>query len=85
MLFPSHPQIDAGTLDEQLRHGFRRCLSRPPGEKELALLHRLTAEAREEYQRDPVLATKMAKTADLAALTVAANVMLNLDEMFLKR
>jgi len=74
-----------GTLDDQLTLGFHRCVSRPPSEQELATLRKLTEAARSEYTRDPGLATKLAKDANLAALTVAANVMLNLDEMFLKR
>jgi mono/diheme cytochrome c family protein len=76
--------------------GFRRCVTRPPGAEELARLERLHAEMKARYGREPALAAKMATdplgplpagadAADLAAWTVVGNVLLNLDEMFMKR
>ncbi len=85
-----------GTTADKLTHGFRLCVARPPSAKELAVLVRLYEEARAKYAADVAQAEKMAtdplgpapKGADLAglaALTVAGNVLLNLDEMVLKR
>ena len=81
---------------EQLRHGFRLCLSRAPRDDELARLVRFFEETRMRYAGDTDLARKMATDpigpapegidlSDLAALTVAGNVLLNLDEMLMKR
>jgi mono/diheme cytochrome c family protein len=85
-----------GTIADRLVVGFRRCVARPPSEKELGVLERLFGEARAKYAGDPAKAAKMATdplgpapkgadVADLAAWTVVANVLLNLDEMILKR
>jgi mono/diheme cytochrome c family protein len=85
-----------GTPAEKLTHGFRLCVARPPSEKELAVLVKLYEEARAKYAADPAKAAKMAAdplgpapkgvdVAELAALTVVGNVLLNLDEMILKR
>jgi hypothetical protein len=81
---------------EKARHGFRLCLARPPSEQELARLLRLYEEARAEFAQDAGkakdVATKPlgpapegADVVELASWTVVANVLLNLDEMFLKR
>jgi hypothetical protein len=85
-----------GTTREKLAHGFRLCVARPPSAKESAVLLKLYEEAKAKYADDPAKAAKMAtnplgpapKGADVtefAALTVVGNVLLNLDEMFLKR
>lgn len=79
------------TPAEQLEIGFRRTLIRPPSEPELARLTDLYQELLAEYQEDRPRAEKMAteplgplpkgmEAAPLAALTVVANVLLNLDE-----
>ncbi|MBI4604927.1 MAG: DUF1553 domain-containing protein [Planctomycetes bacterium] len=81
---------------ERARHGFRVCLAREPSEAELARIERLHREARERYAGDPEQALRMATEPlgpapagadlpDLAAWTVVANVLLNLDEVFLCR
>ncbi len=86
----------AGGAREKAAFGFRVCLSRPPLEAEVTRLASLYEAAREGFVRDPDRAAKMATVplgpapkdadvADLAAWTVAANVLLNLDEMFMKR
>jgi hypothetical protein len=81
---------------EQLEKGFEICLSRNPSKDELDRLVALYEEVRSDYSKDLELARKMAtdpigpapkdsNLADLAALTVAGNIMLNLDEMMMKR
>jgi mono/diheme cytochrome c family protein len=81
---------------ERAAYGFRRCLARPPREAEIARLVALYEEARARYLQDPAKAKAMATDplgpapegadlADLAAWTVVSNVLLNLDELFLKR
>lgn len=76
--------------------GFRICLARPPYEHELTRLVTLFEESRAEFAKSPEQAKLMAtnslspapaetELADLAAWTVVANVLLNLDEMLMKR
>ena len=85
----------AGSPAEKVAVGFRRCVTRPPTDREADRLAALYAEAKAEYAKDTTKATKLATeplgatpagadVADLAAWTVVANVLLNLDEMFLK-
>jgi len=84
------------TPTEKLTAGFEACLSRSPSNQELDRLVALFNEMLDSYSKDKQLASKMAtdpigpapKGADvseLAALTVAGNVLLNLDEMMMKR
>ena len=81
---------------DRLKAGFQRCLARSPDPAELDRLVQLYQKVRARYANDPELAKKMAtdpigpaptdtNLADLAALTVAGNVLLNLDEMLMKR
>jgi hypothetical protein len=84
------------TPADKARHAFRLCLAREPGPEELARLVRLFESSRAAYAADPAKAQKMAAdplgpvpqgadVAELAAWTVVGNVLLNLDEMFMKR
>ncbi|HZE97969.1 MAG TPA: DUF1553 domain-containing protein [Planctomycetota bacterium] len=84
------------TVKERATYGFRRCLARPPSETELGRLVALFEEAQKRYKADPKRAAAMATdplgpapqgadVADLAAWTVVGNVLINLDEMFMKR
>ena len=84
------------TLEKQLSTGFKICLSREPQEAELDRLIALFDQVKKRYVNDASLAKKMAtdpigpapkdaNIADLAALTVTGNVLLNLDEMMMKR
>ncbi len=77
-------------------HGFRLCLSRPAGAAELTRLTKLFDDAHSHYKQDPAAATMMATQplgaapqgmdpAQLAALAVVGNVLLNLDEFLMKR
>jgi mono/diheme cytochrome c family protein len=85
-----------GDIKQKLAHGFANVLSRPPTENELAKLVKLFESTRETYKKDPAKAAKMAtepigpapkdvNIADLAAFTVVGNVLLNLDELFMRR
>ncbi len=84
------------TSADRLKSGFENCLSRPPTRQELDRLVQLFVQVRTRYSEDAELAKKMATDpigpapkdtdlADLAALTVVGNVLLNLDEMLMKR
>ena len=86
----------AGGTRQQIAHGFKRCTLREPGEDELAALISLFEDSRKQLAQDADAAKKLATvplgmlpkgidTTDAAAMTVVANVLLNLDEMFLKR
>jgi hypothetical protein len=80
----------------RVTYGFRLCLARPPEEHELKRLERLYEDAKERFASDPEKAKKLATDpigklpkdadpAEMAAWTVVGNVLLNVDEMFLKR
>jgi hypothetical protein len=85
-----------GAAEDKARHGFRLCLARHPSDAELSSLVALHEKAREHFAQNTDLATKMAtkplgplpetlNVADAAAWTVVGNVLLNLDEMLMKR
>ncbi len=78
-----------------IRRGFRLCFARDPRESELARLMALHERARSTYLANADAARRMASEplgpppagadlADLAAWTVVANVLLNLDETLMK-
>jgi hypothetical protein len=78
---------------ERVMHGFRLCVARPPSAAERDLLLRLYEENLAKYRKDPAAAAAMAKNgpvlagadaAEVAAWTVLANVLLNLDETITK-
>jgi hypothetical protein len=80
----------------RLTLAFRRCLLRPPSDNELAALVDLLNDARTDLGEQPAEAAKLATDPlgklpegvdplDAAAMTVVCNVLLNLDEIFLKR
>ncbi len=84
------------TAADRAIHGFRLVLARHPVAAEVDRLVKLQAEARADYAVAPVDAKQMATDplgpvpadlvidlADLAAWTVVANVILNLDETFM--
>jgi Protein of unknown function (DUF1553) len=83
-----------GGVDERLIHGFRLCVARRPGEKELRRLAESYRQQLEIYRRDIEGAKKIAQgviadgqktdPAEIAAWTMVANVLLNLDEMLTK-
>ena len=84
------------SVAEQISNGFEICLSRKPDADELKRLVALFEQIKEKYLQDENLAKQMAtdpigpvpsgmNITDLAALTVTSNVLLNLDEILMKR
>ena len=84
------------TSQSRILFTFRVCVSRPPTEAEMQRLTELFEKVRLKYAAEPAkalaIATKPlgaapqgANIADLAAWTVVANVLLNLDETLAKR
>ena len=84
------------TPAEKAHHGFRLCLSRAPTAEEAKGLVKLYLKTLERFKTEPGKARDVAGktpdeaseesgTAELAAWTVVANVLLNLDEMLMKR
>ena len=80
----------------RLTLAFRRCLLRRPSDNELGALVDLLNDARTDLREQPAEAVKLATDPlgklpegvdplDAAAMTVVCNVLLNLDEIFLKR
>ena len=85
-----------GTLQKQLTLAFRRCLLRFPTEAETEAMTLLFNDSKSEFSEKPDEAKMLAtdplgelpeglQLVDAAAMTVVCNVLLNLDEMFLKR
>ncbi len=85
-----------GDLQEQVRYGFRLCLSREPSHDEAARLASLFEQMETHYKSEPEAAKQLATKplgelpedlapSTAAAWTVVANVLLNLDEMLMKR
>jgi cytochrome c553 len=84
------------TPAERARHGFRLCLSREPSQEEWQRLVGLYQTMRERFDHDAGKAREFAskplgeipagaEPGELAAWTVVGNVLLNLDEMLMKR
>jgi hypothetical protein len=82
-------------LQQQVAYAFRLCLARAPQPKELERVAKLYETELANYRADAEAAEKMATSelgqapagkdvAELAAWTVVANVLLNLDEMITK-
>jgi hypothetical protein len=80
----------------RIQHAFHRCLIREPSDAELQRLTELAELAYETYQTDREQALRLATeplgelpsgmdVAEAAAWTVVGNVILNLDEMLMKR
>ena len=85
-----------GAPADKLSLGFRRCLSRTPGAAETRRLLQMHDDALAVYSQDAAQAKEMAtnplgpapdgaSVPDLAAWTTVANVLLNLDEILMKR
>ncbi len=79
------------TLPARLAFGFRACTTRLPKPEELRRLSALYTREQTRYQANPKAALSLAggatttpDTAELAALTIVANVLLNLDETLTK-
>ena len=81
---------------DRARYGFRLCVARPPHDDELSPLVRLYEKTLNRFVQSPGEAQKLAtdplgpapagmNLAELAAWTVVANVLLNMDETLMKR
>lgn len=81
---------------EQIEHAFQRCLQRQPSSTELDSLVKLYRDSLAELEQTPGDALDLATEPlgplpddvdpnSAAAMTVVCNILLNLDEMFLKR
>jgi Protein of unknown function (DUF1553)/Protein of unknown function (DUF1549)/Planctomycete cytochrome C len=84
------------TTEERVTFAFRSSLGRPPSDKELSRLVKLFDESKATYSKDAKKAEAMATdpigplpkgadAAELAAWTTVCNVLLNLDEMLMRR
>ena len=84
------------SIEESIKHGFRLCTSRKPRDKEIELLKNLYDEQLKKFKLSPKLAYNIFKngkkprdkTLNLyktAALSMVANVMLNHDEVYMRR
>lgn len=84
------------TIEDKIAFGLRCALIREPSEAEVIRLAQLFRETRDDYSSRPEDAKTLAENplgtipdgadaVDLAAWTVVSNVILNLDEMFMKR
>lgn len=84
------------SIESKIAYGIRTCLVREPTDEETAELVRLYRTAVDRFSQQPDQAKLFAEEplgkiphgsdpVDLAAWTVVSNVLLNLDEMFLKR
>jgi hypothetical protein len=81
-------QSEGRSPEAQIRAGYRRVMFRDLAPKKLAVLSRLYKITEQQYQQQPDAIQKVAgcrdATAQLAALTVTANTILNLDEVITK-
>ena len=81
-------QARGQTPEQQLQAGFRRVMLRDLTPKKLAILTRLYRATEAHYRQHPAeiraLLAQPDATPNLAALTVTANTMLNLDEVITK-
>lgn len=86
----------AGTVSDKARLGFRLCVARPPSDAELGRLVQLfeaaharfgqNAEQARQFATDPLgPPPEGTEVTELAAWTTVGNVLLNLDEMLMKR
>jgi len=84
------------TTPNRITFAFRTCTARSPHEAETERITALYAQALADFKADADAANKMATdpigpapdkadVAELAAWTVVSNILLNLDEMFMKR
>lgn len=84
------------TVEERAAYGFRLCVSRPPQARELSILKQVYEKARDDFEKNPKEAVKLATdplgplpegiaAPEAAAWTVVGNVLMNLDEFLAKR
>lgn len=73
-----------GTVAAKLSAGYRIATARPPSSEKLSELVGLFEKLEAQYASEPELKKGMAGTADGAAFTIVAQVILNLDEVLTK-
>ena len=94
--FARRLDAEGGTARDKAQRALVLCLSRPATDQEIERLLSLYQESYDRYAQDVQAAVKMASdplgelppganAAELAAWTVVANVVLNLDELLMKR
>jgi hypothetical protein len=88
--------LDGGpTRDSQIAHGFSLVLARPPRPAEVAVLAAAYDRSKQDFHQDPTSLAELLKTgsrkssttvdqSQLAALTIVASTILNLDETVMK-
>lgn len=91
----AHRVLDAelSTDEERMTRAFRICVARPPSAEELETLQSVLDNARQTFTNEPEMAKQMAEllprtgrvASEIAAWTVVANVLLNLDETLVRR
>jgi hypothetical protein len=79
-----HFASSIGTDDTRLRELFRRCLTRPPTDNEVALLDRFLSAQRERLAVKELDAAMLGGSAEEAAWSLVARALLNLDEAVTK-
>lgn len=83
-------------IESAISEGFERILARPPSQDELNAILRLHAESLAHFSEDAAAADRLimesrgklpgtTSSQELAAMTTIMNVLLNIDEVFLKR
>ena len=88
-------QEGGATAEERARYGLSLCLCRPPAPEQVQQVLKLYQNERERYRKDAKAAAEMATSQlgplppgmeadDLAAWTVVANVLLNMDGVLTK-
>jgi hypothetical protein len=88
----AYRMVEAGTTpDERLRAGYRRVMSRDLDAEKLAVLRRLYDDALRTYRANPIEADKLVSQGEgnranpeVAALTLVASALVNLDEFITK-
>lgn len=76
---------EGGATDiDRLAYGFRLCTGRKPKAVEVQRLAALVTKSRERFAKDQAASQKIAQGPEEAAFTLAANVLLNLDETVTK-
>ncbi|NBA84476.1 DUF1553 domain-containing protein [Emticicia sp. CRIBPO] len=77
-----------GKVSDKIRSGFKEIMKRDISNDKLAILEKTYNESLKSYKKSPEESVKLLKSTgpdpELAALSVAANVMLNLDEVITK-
>jgi Fe-S cluster assembly ATPase SufC len=86
----------SGSLEEKAKLGIELCLSRPAKPQEVTVIAQLYTRSQEQLSQQPEAAAKLATVPlgpvpegqdviELAAWTTVGNVLLNVDELFMKR